>query len=220
MAENKSQDPRVRRTKNRLQKALMELIIEKGYQSLTVQEIVDRADVNRTTFYRQFQDKDDLMRFVIDDMVDQILTELEKPKGQKKYDFTFVTAKQLAGLFKCAAKHKDLFKALVNEKGTPAFHYHFIKTFETVLHKRIEQSGINMDRFPIPISMVVTYLTNAYVAVLNWWLSHHDEYSAEFVAEKIVELMLDGIYNFLDPTTKINTENKLENLKLNEYPII
>jgi hypothetical protein len=40
------------------------------------------------------------------------------------------------------------------------------------------------------------------------------------VAEKIVELMLDGIYNFLDPTTKINTENKLENLKLNEYPII
>src|SRR5262245_11059285 len=53
-------DRRVKRTRELLQKALIELISEQGYDAITIQEIVDRADVARTTFYMHYNSKDDL----------------------------------------------------------------------------------------------------------------------------------------------------------------
>ena len=54
-------DRRVQRTRRLLHKALMSRVLEKKYESITVQEILDRADVGRSTFYTHFQDKDELL---------------------------------------------------------------------------------------------------------------------------------------------------------------
>jgi len=54
-------DRRVQRTRRLLHKALMSLILEKKYESITVQEILDSADVGRSTFYMHFHDKDELL---------------------------------------------------------------------------------------------------------------------------------------------------------------
>jgi AcrR family transcriptional regulator len=54
-------DRRVRKTRKALRDALVELILEKGYNGVTVGDIVERADVGRTTFYAHFTDKDDLL---------------------------------------------------------------------------------------------------------------------------------------------------------------
>src|SRR5262245_22263068 len=53
-------DRRVQRTRELLQKALLELIDEHGYESITIQDIADRANVARTTFYVHYHSKDDL----------------------------------------------------------------------------------------------------------------------------------------------------------------
>src|SRR5215471_19459582 len=57
----KTPDRRVQRTRRLLHKALMSCILEKKYESITVQEILDRADVGRSTFYTHFRDKDELL---------------------------------------------------------------------------------------------------------------------------------------------------------------
>ncbi|MBO0803611.1 MAG: TetR/AcrR family transcriptional regulator [Nocardiopsaceae bacterium] len=54
-------DRRVRRTRALLHQALIELILEKGYGRITVQDILDRADVGRSTFYSHYRDKDALL---------------------------------------------------------------------------------------------------------------------------------------------------------------
>lgn len=54
-------DRRVQRTKRRLKGALAELLAEREYDRITVQEIVDRADVGRSTFYAHFESKEDLL---------------------------------------------------------------------------------------------------------------------------------------------------------------
>ena len=63
MAQNKQpiEDLRVRRTRKLITQALIELTIEKGFAALTVQDIADRAMVNRATFYRHYLDKHDLL---------------------------------------------------------------------------------------------------------------------------------------------------------------
>src|SRR5689334_21361134 len=53
-------DRRVGRTRDLLQKALLELIDERGYDAITIQDIVDRANVARATFYVHYTSKDDL----------------------------------------------------------------------------------------------------------------------------------------------------------------
>src|ERR671911_1971150 len=54
-------DRRVRRTQELLRGALMALIMEKGYDRITVQDILDKADIGRSTFYAHYRDKEDLL---------------------------------------------------------------------------------------------------------------------------------------------------------------
>ena len=63
MAQNKKRTAalRMRRTRKALIQALIELTIEKGFAAITVQDIADRAMVNRATFYRHYLDKRDLL---------------------------------------------------------------------------------------------------------------------------------------------------------------
>jgi AcrR family transcriptional regulator len=71
-------DRRIQRTRALLRDALMSLILEKGYESITIQDIADRANVARTTFYLHFSDKDDLlfngMRDIYDDLIAGVRT--------------------------------------------------------------------------------------------------------------------------------------------------
>lgn len=71
--EEKKLDPRVKRTRQLLQQALMELMAEKSFQAITVQDIAERATVNRVTFYAHFEDKYALLEYTIREMIQQRL---------------------------------------------------------------------------------------------------------------------------------------------------
>src|SRR4029079_15081989 len=61
-------DRRVARSRRALKEALTDLILEQGYESVTVQDVMDRADVGRSTFYAHFLDKDDLLMAILADV--------------------------------------------------------------------------------------------------------------------------------------------------------
>lgn len=71
--EGKKLDPRVKRTRQLLQQALMELMAEKSFQAITVQDIAERATVNRVTFYAHFGDKYVLLEYTMREMIGQRL---------------------------------------------------------------------------------------------------------------------------------------------------
>ena len=64
-----AEDRRIQKTQNLLREALVSLIAEKPYDSIVVKEILDRANVGRSTFYMHFRDKDDLLVSGIHDML-------------------------------------------------------------------------------------------------------------------------------------------------------
>jgi len=71
--DEKKVDPRIKRTRQLLQQALIELMAEKSFQAITVQDIAERATVNRVTFYAHFQDKYALLEYTIREMIKQQL---------------------------------------------------------------------------------------------------------------------------------------------------
>jgi AcrR family transcriptional regulator len=66
--EKKKEDPRITRTRQLLHHAFLELLREKSFQEITIQDISERATVNRVTFYAHFLDKNDLLEYSIREM--------------------------------------------------------------------------------------------------------------------------------------------------------
>jgi AcrR family transcriptional regulator len=116
MAEAKSapSDRRVSRTRKALQHALLALMLKRGYDAITVEEICAEADVGRSTFYAHFTSKDDLKRSGLDDRLRRMLLERQRQaksaaKGER---FAFALA-----FFEHANGHLDIYRALVSKGG-------------------------------------------------------------------------------------------------------
>jgi AcrR family transcriptional regulator len=71
---HKNADPRVKRTRQLLQRAFLELFQEKRFSAITVQDIAERATVNRATFYAHFEDKYDLLDSIIREEFQKVIT--------------------------------------------------------------------------------------------------------------------------------------------------
>src|SRR5215467_2339104 len=92
----KTMDRRVQRTHDVLHRALMSLIIEKGYEVITVQDIIDRANVGRSTFYTHYVGKQDLLRKGLTHLKEQLLTHQRAARASKRTPTEQVFAFSLA----------------------------------------------------------------------------------------------------------------------------
>ena len=115
LSTNEPEDRRRVRTRQMLRNALLELIDEKGYESVTVQEITDRADLSRATFYLHFKDKDDLLVATLQAMYDDIRDALTVKEGA-----TMQPNHVALNAFKHVQAHRKLYKVLLGERGMAA----------------------------------------------------------------------------------------------------
>ncbi|WP_067900674.1 TetR/AcrR family transcriptional regulator [Nocardia vaccinii] len=102
-------DRRIRRTRELLHRALIELMLERGYARVTVQDIIDRADVGRSTFYAHFRDKDDLL----------VVSSTEYLR-RAVAGATPATGSPLAPahtMLRLAADHPELYRALIGPRS-------------------------------------------------------------------------------------------------------
>src|SRR5437763_7788331 len=82
--ETKRDDRRSRRTRRMLGEALVALLLEKRYDTITVQEIIDRANVGRSTFYAHYLDKDDLLLQELTGLVATMSMHTERREGRSR----------------------------------------------------------------------------------------------------------------------------------------
>src|SRR6266568_3101419 len=99
---------RVRRTQKLLREALIELIEERGFEALTIGEITERAMVSRAAFYRNYQDKYDLVEQIFEEAMSALLG-AEHP------------AEVWVKFFEHIAQYERLYRALLGSSGSPWF---------------------------------------------------------------------------------------------------
>ena len=98
-------DRRVQRTRKLLRDALMNLIMEDGYDAISIQDITEKANLGRATFYLHFKDKDELLLDVMEQFIDDFMEQVPQiSEAQWRLDDT----KALVRLFDFAAEHYDL----------------------------------------------------------------------------------------------------------------
>lgn len=188
-------DLRVKRTKKLLFEALLFLMKEKDFENIFVNEICARAMLHRTTFYKHYEDKYDLLYQGTRDMLDELTNTVDFPDITPESVRKGIVPTHLITFFNHAAEHKEFYLIMFNIYHNRTFH----KMLNTYLVERALfrlQGGSLNDRKPrIPYSVIAQFSIGAVRDTLTWWLENNMPYTAEEMADYLAALLGNGIFH-------------------------
>ena len=149
-------DRRTLRTRQALHQALIRLVLERGYDQITVADIADAANVGRSTFYAHFTDKDDLLRHGISYLSAMLKVPPDKASGPLGFS-RFLTEH--------LRDQKRLQRALMQSSAGSIIIGSLREAICDVLRR-----GLRIERGKVPDEVEVQFVAGAYLAVITWWL--------------------------------------------------
>jgi AcrR family transcriptional regulator len=190
-------DRRVRRTRALLRGALLAMILEKGYERVTVQDIIDRADVGRSTFYAHFRDKEDLLVFGLEELRAAFQPDQQPTNGG---DADTRTASPTLAVFEHFAAHREVWRAMAGKRGAEMF-TRYLHQFLTELLRTQLAARTPGQETRVPLDAVVEFAVDALVGLgVHWWLENDLPYSPEEMDQLYRRLTEPGIRAGLHPS--------------------
>ncbi len=174
-------DRRVQRTRKLLRVAMMELILEEGYDSISIQDITDKANLGRATFYLHFRDKDDLLLDVMDQMMSDFIEQVPQlSENQWRLEDT----KTIEKLFDFAADHYDLYRIMIMGSGgitaSRQLQQRIAEDIESSIRSEIDETGVDPQ---VPPHFLANHFAGSLLATIYWWLENDLPYNVEQMAE-------------------------------------
>lgn len=169
--ERKTIDRRIERTRTVLHNALVSLIKKKDYRSITIQEIIDEANVGRSTFYTHFEDKDDLLLSGMHDLRDMLESSKKRKTEVSGKPYERVIGFSLA-MFEHANEYREVYRALVRSQAGGLV-LQFIPAMLAGLIRDEVTSELRRQGRREPVihpDLFVHFIASAFVSVLSWWL--------------------------------------------------
>jgi len=185
----KGSDRRTQRTRRRLSSALVELVKEKRFDDITVQNVIERADVGRATFYSHFRDKEDLFEQQWEQFNERLAQQIDWDKAGKD---SFVP---VASFFQHLQEVQPFYRGLVRSRKIDAMFKRGIEYLtnhiETGLNQRLKPGARPVD---VPIPILSNYLASEFFALLKWWLDAGMPYTPESMDK--------AFHRLINPTVK------------------
>ncbi|MEV4566188.1 TetR/AcrR family transcriptional regulator [Nonomuraea sp. NPDC049419] len=153
-----SGDRRVRRTRRLIQEALVALILEKGYDAVTVTDIIERADVGRSTFYAHFTDKQDVLFSNLDQLAFLHLA----PRGEARELFAFSRP-----MFEHVREQERLVRALMGRRSGGLVHARGEQLLGTLVKEELLAAG---SQASVSLDLLVTCVVGAFMGLLRAWI--------------------------------------------------
>ncbi|MFB6896019.1 TetR/AcrR family transcriptional regulator [Streptomyces hydrogenans] len=183
-------DRRVRRTRAALRQALVELVLDKGFHAVTVEEITERADVGRATFYAHYRDKEDLLVGVVRDLAEDRERLLPAVRQAHTEGFTGLPVKYI---FEHAEQEKPVYQVILRGEGDGRALREFtdlIRTHaEAAFRARVEQLAVTPR---IPLDIVARAWTGELIGLLTWWVENDTGYGAAEITAHLRDLSVYG----------------------------
>src|SRR5215472_4125433 len=172
---------RVRRTQKLLREALIELIEERGFEALTIGEITECAMVSRAAFYRNYQDKYDLVEQIFEEAMSALLSAVGD-LGREHPASIWVR------FFEHIAEYERLYRALLGRKGSPWF----ARKMRAALADLVKERGHlphGPDARERPVhafsdEFVPDLVSTLFVETITWWLEHGRPYTPREIATR------------------------------------
>jgi len=184
-------DRRVRRTRAAIQTALTDLIVEKGYDSVTVSDVIERADIGRSTFYSHFTDKRD----VFDDTISELGGFLRSHAGDGDGVFSFSLP-----MFEHIVEQRSVIRALFGRGGHSVALQATRTALEGAIREDLEARPAARSLDPATLSLLIAFVVGAYVSVVTHWLDSPHAYSAAELDKAFRSFVIPGVEKILEGT--------------------
>lgn len=193
-------DRRVQRTRQLLSQALIELILEKGYEAVRIQDIADRANLRAATLYLHYRNKEDLLLHTLETMFDNLV---EKLQALPQDDTAETIHQEIKAVFQHVQENKDLYRVIMGGQGSMVIRmrirdYIAVQAAQRV-RTRLEQNGLPESILPLSVDFVSKYIAGSLLALITQWLEDDAGYSADYLGEISDRLVLRGIMGLLEP---------------------
>jgi len=204
-------DRRVRRTRRALRQALLDLMDEKGYDEVTVEEITSRADIGRTTFYLHYRAKQDLLLEQFGELVDELISQLSQTpfsawlqSGEVKA-LEEHPARPISIIFQHAADNAELYRIVLRGEGvdqaSERLRVIMTNALDSFFQNKMESEDEQM-KLQIPKEIFVNYFSGGLLNVIKWWLEADMPYEPEEMEGMIFQLLIPGTSQLLGLETK------------------
>jgi AcrR family transcriptional regulator len=184
----RKQDRRVQRTRKMLRDAMMSLIMEDGYDAISIQDITEKANLGRATFYLHFKDKDELLLDVMEQFIADFMQQVPQiSEAQWRLDDT----KAIIKLFDFAADHYDLYRILIIGSGGITAATQLRSSVAANISDFIQQEIDEQGAEPvIPADFIANHFAGSLLSTIYWWLDSDLNYTAEEMAEMFQKVNL------------------------------
>jgi AcrR family transcriptional regulator len=187
-------DRRILRTRRALKDAMLGLVLEQGFDAVTIEQITHRADLGRTTFYLHYRDKEELLLESIRELIDDLVANIRVSN-----------ASPILLAFQHAAENADLYRIILRGEGA----YNAVERLRKTINQTIEElfkeflqarADVEPDRIrsSFPLEVVTNFLAGSLLGLLTWWLEERPSYTPEQMADMFRRLFLDGVRETLE----------------------
>jgi len=175
-------DRRSRRTRRLVAAAMTELLMERPFDRITVQAIIDRADIGRATFYHHFRDKLDV--------VDAVSAEMFAGLHEDDPDPAATSGRlPILGLFRHAAERYTSLRAMLDTPGGSVFWAQSHAALVTAIASSLAAPAPGRMRRGVPAAVEAQFIAGALLGTLQWWLREGMPYPPEQMAAMFEALM-------------------------------
>lgn len=176
-------DRRQQKTRRAIFKAFRNLLEKKDFGSITVQEIIDEANVGRSTFYAHFETKDDLLREMCTDIFHHVFS--DDIKQESNHDFSNAEhsfEKEITHILYHLQGNKKNLKGLLScESGEI-----FMKYFKNYLYEMF-RTYVRKLSYQAPDDYVLNLAVSSFSETVRWWITAHEQYAPEQIASFFIE---------------------------------
>jgi len=157
-------DPRIARTRRSLQEALFELARERPLDDITVGDIAERAEVNRSSFYQHYADKETLLADALDAAADE--AEASLPAA---VDIVAAPPSAVSTYFAHIADHAELYRRVLGDHGSAVATARLRQRVERIVSDEIQRSD-GADYPDLPIDVIAAGITGSVLGIIGAWL--------------------------------------------------
>jgi AcrR family transcriptional regulator len=187
----KKTDRRVQRTQQLLRSALLSLIQEKGFEALSVQAIIDRANVGRATFYAHFDNKEDLLMSGFEELRDSLKARQRRAHARGSVDERLLAFSH--EMFAHANEYRDVFRAMVGKRSGAAVQRLLHKLLLDLVRDDVKTVLPRGAAGAIPTEASAQFIAGSLFGLLMWWMEGRMRLSVEEVDTLFRRLALPAL---------------------------
>jgi len=184
-------DRRVKRSQRLLGEALMALILEKGYEAVTVRDITARADVAYVTFFRHYKHKDELLAQRLQAGMHDLQTRIEAAARHARANVTDGTQGRL--IFEHVQAHHTIYRVLLRSQETSQVRQQALAAIETIFLNGCKP--LSAKEKPIPRQIAAHHIAASLLSLIEWWLEHDMPYPVERMGHVYDQLIIHATLN-------------------------